>query len=183
MESGIAWQKVTSLGLLVASTGNGLIGINTTTGDEIWSIAELKNSPESSYQQIPKSPFITMSSAEDPKSVYVVDPLAGKILFSSTEAGLTQVTDKYFLYLSAKILVLGTSQSGKNTEMVMVDMTTGKKLWSKSGAYSFTTGVKDLGNNEVLITSAFFASKVNANSGDELWKIGMIQKRPAWLHS
>lgn len=176
MKNAILWQKVTSLGLLVASTGKGLIGINTNTGEEMWVIEELKNCPENSYQQIPQSPFITMSSADAARSVYVVNPLRGSIVFSSKAAGLEQVVDKYFLYLSAKILVIGTSQGSKNTEMVMVDMANGSKLWSKSGAYSFTTGVKDLGNNEVLITSAFFASKINATSGEEFWKTGMDPK-------
>ncbi|MBL0342744.1 MAG: PQQ-binding-like beta-propeller repeat protein [Bacteroidetes bacterium] len=176
MKGGIIWQKVTSLGLLVASTGKGLTGINTMSGEEMWVIEELKNCPENSYQQIPNSPFITMSSFDAPKSVYVVNPLKGSIVFSSKSAGLELVVDKYFLYLSAKILVIGNSKGSKNTEMVMVDMTTGTKLWSKSGAYSFTTGVKDLGNNEVLITSAFFASKINATSGEEFWKTGIDPK-------
>ncbi len=176
MKSGINWQKVTSFGLVVASTGKGLIGINTTTGDEMWVLEELKNSPENSYEQIPKSPFVAMSSADAPKSVYVVNPLKGSIVFSSKAAGLEQVVDKYFLYLSGKILVIGTSKGGKNTEMVMVDMITGTKLWSKSGSYSFTTGVKDLGNDEILITSAFFASKVNASNGEEFWKTGIDPK-------
>ncbi len=176
MKQGILWQKVTTLGLLVASTSTGLIGINTKTGEEMWVIEELKNSPANSYEQIPKSPFVAMSSADAPKSVYVVNPLKGSIVFSSKSAGLEEVNDKYFLYLSGKILVIGTSKGGKNTEMVMVDMITGEKLWSKSGSYSFTTGVKDLGNNEILITSAFFASKVNAATGEEFWKTGLDPK-------
>jgi hypothetical protein len=52
----------------------------------------------------------------------------------------------------------------------MAYMGTGKKIWSKSGAYSFITGAKDLGNNEVLVTSAFFASRLNASNGEEVWK-------------
>ena len=157
MKSNINWQKVTALGQLVASTGKGLIGFNTATGDELWVIEELKNSPEASYHPIEQTPFITLSNADGGKNIYIVDPVAGKILFNSREAGLEQVSDKYFLYQSSKILVIGTSQGGKSSEMVMVDMANGKKLWSKSGAYSFTTGAKDLGNNEVLVTSAFFA--------------------------
>ncbi len=166
----VNWQKVTSLGQLVASTPKGLIGINTDTGAELWVITELKNAPESSYEQVPQSPFILVSSAEGGKNIYIVDPVEGKIVFSSLEAGVVEVVDRYFLYQSNKIMVLGSGKSGKSTETVMVDMASGKKLWSKTGAYSFITGARDLGNNEVLITSAFFASKVNAVSGDEIWK-------------
>jgi len=170
MKTNINWQKVTSLGQVIASTGNGLIGVNTVTGEEAWVIEELKNCPENSYQPIAQTPFVSVSSAEGGKNIYFVDPVEGKILFSSKAAGIEQVSDKFFLYQNNKILIIGTTQGGKNTEMVMVDMAGGKKLWSKSGAFSFTTGAKDLGNNEVLITSAFFASKLNASTGDEIWK-------------
>jgi len=173
MKSQVNWQKVTPLGQLIACTGNGLSGINTNTGEEIWAIAELKNSPEDSYQQIPNSPFISLSSQDDKKGIYVVEPVEGKILFSSKAAGLEQVSDKFFLYQSYKILVIGNTGGGKTTELVMVDMLTGKKIWNKGNEFSFTTAAKDLGNNEVLLTSAFFVTKINASTGDEIWKSGI----------
>jgi hypothetical protein len=166
----VTWQKVTSLGQIVCCSSRGLIGINPVTGDELWMIEALKNSPGDSYAQIPNSPFISLSSGDDRKGIFIIDPLEGKILFSSKAANLENVTDKFFLYENYKILVIGNPASEKSTVLVMVDMGNGKKLWSKSGDFSFTTGVKDLGNDEVLITSAFFASKLKASTGDEIWK-------------
>jgi hypothetical protein len=175
-KTNINWQKVTSLGQLVASTGKGLMGISPATGDMLWNIEELKNCPENSYQSIPSSPFIGVSPADGSKAFYIVDPLEGKIVFNSKTAGIEQVNDRYFLYENNKILVIGTTTGGKGTEMVMVDMGSGKKLWSKGGAYTFVTGCRDLPNNEVLLTSAFFASKLNANTGEELWKTSLDPK-------
>lgn len=175
-KTNVNWQKVTPIGQLIASTGKGLIGINSDTGEEIWVIESLKNCSGNSYSAIPQSPFILVSPADGSKDVYIVDPVEGKIVFNSGAAGLEQVTDQYFLYESGKILVIGTSKGGKNTEMVMVEMNSAKKLWSKSGAYSFITGVKDLGNNEVLMTSAFFASRINATDGSEIWKTAIDPK-------
>jgi outer membrane protein assembly factor BamB len=162
-KASVSWQKVTPLGLLITSTSRGLAGINTQTGEELWNIESLKNAPESGYEVISGSPFVSMTT-EDGKNFCIVDPAAGKVVFNTKEAGLEKITDKYFLYASAKILVIGTSQGGKKTDMVMADMTNGKKLWAKSGAFSFTTAVKDLGNDEVLLTSAFFAMKIKATS-------------------
>jgi len=174
-KSGVMWQKVTPLGQLVTSSSKGLTGINPETGEELWVIELLKNAPESSYEPISQSPFISLST-QDGKNFCIVDPTVGKLIFNAKDAGLDQVTDKYFLYASAKILVIGTSEGGKKTEMVMADMTSGKKLWSKSGAFTFTTAVKDLGNNEVLLTSAFFAMKIKADTGDEIWKMPIDPK-------
>ncbi len=176
LKSTVTWQKITTYGQLLACSGKGLAGLNPQSGEELWNLEELKNSPESSYEQIPNSPFISLSSASGRNSFFIVDPLAGKILFSAQAAGLEKITDKFFLYQNGKILVTGTSVSGKSTDLVMVDMATGNKLWSKTGEYSFTTGAKDLGNDEVLITSAFFASKINASTGVEIWKTAIDPK-------
>ena len=169
LKTSVSWQKVTPLGQLIVSTPKGLTGINTQTGAELWTIASLKNSPENSYVPIDNSPFVSLSSAGG-KDLNIIDPQEGKLLFSSTAAGLDEVSDQFFLYRNNKILVIGTSDGGKATEVVMADMNTGTKLWSKSGPYSFTTAAYDLGSNEVLITSAFFASKLNAETGAEIWK-------------
>ncbi len=175
-KTNINWQRVTSLGQLVASTGKGLMGISPATGEMLWNIEELKNAPASSYQAIASSPFIGLSPADGSKAFYMVDPIEGKIIFNSKTAGIEQINDKYFLYENNKILVIGTTSGGKGTEMVMVDMSSGKKLWSKGGAYTFITGCRDLPGNEVLVTSAFFASKLNSNTGEELWKTSLDPK-------
>jgi hypothetical protein len=169
LKTAVSWQKVTPLGQLIISTPKGLTGIHTETGAELWTIASLKNSPENSYVPIENSPYVSLSSAGGGDR-NIVDTQEGKVLFNSTAAGLDKITDQFFLYRNNKILVIGTSNGGKSTEVVMADMATGQKLWSKTGPYSFTTAAYDLGSNEVLVTSAFFASKLNSNTGDEIWK-------------
>ncbi|MFM7768238.1 MAG: hypothetical protein ACKO9S_10330 [Bacteroidota bacterium] len=169
MKSQILWQKVTSLGQIVASTSRGMVGINPQTGDEIWVAADVMNASESSYEAISNSPFISIGS-DNGKNFCIMNPDNGAVVFNAKSVGLEQVTDKFFLYQSGKILVIGTSGGGKNTEMVMVEMASGKKLWSKSGAFTFVTAVKDLGKDEFIALSAFFAAKLNAATGAEIWK-------------
>jgi hypothetical protein len=169
MKSPITWQKVTSLGQLVAATPRGIVGIDPKSGEELWLAAEIQNAPESSYEDISNSPFISLG-AEDGKNFCILDPENGKVVFNAKSVGLEKVSDKFFLYQSGKILVIGTSGGGKNTEMVMVEMATGKKLWNKTGSFTFVTAVKDLGKDEVLTLSAFFAAKINAATGAEIWK-------------
>ena len=146
------------------------------TGAELWTIPELKNAPESTYEPVSNSPFLSVTTNDGGSNFCIINPFEGKILFSSKAAGIQQVNDKYFLYKNNKILVIGLPTGSKNVELVMVDMATGKKLWSKSGGFSLTSGVKDLGNDEVLITSAFYAMKIKASTGDEIWKIGIDPK-------
>jgi hypothetical protein len=169
MKSAITWQKVTSLGQIIASTPRGMVGINPKTGDETWVAADVMNAPESSYEAISNSPFIAVAS-DNGTNFCIMNPDNGAVVFNAKSVGLEKVTDKFFLYQSAKILVIGTSGGGKNTEMVMVEMASGKKLWSKSGAFTFVTAVKDLGKDEFIALSAFFAAKLNASTGAEIWK-------------
>jgi hypothetical protein len=169
MKAAISWQKVTPLGQIVASTPRGLIGIQPQTGEESWLAADIQNAPESSYEAISNSPFISVMS-DNGKNFCILDPENGRVVFNAKSVGLEQVTDRFFLYSSSRILVIGTSGGGKSTEMVMVEMNSGKKLWSKSGSFTFVTAVKDLGKDEVLTLSAFFAAKINAATGDEIWK-------------
>jgi outer membrane protein assembly factor BamB len=176
MKSAILWQKVTPLGQLIACTALGLHGIDVNTGNELWMIPDLKNAPESSYEPVANSPFISLSSAGGGQNLYVVNPFDGKIVFSSVAAGIEKVNDKYFLYENNKILVIGTPKGSSAAQLVMVDMASGQKLWAKSGGFSLTTGVKDLGKDEVLITSAFYAMKLKASTGDEIWKTSLDPK-------
>ncbi|MFM9009184.1 MAG: PQQ-binding-like beta-propeller repeat protein, partial [Bacteroidota bacterium] len=169
MKSAIIWQKVTSLGQLVAATPRGIVGIDPKSGEELWLASEIQNAPESSYEDISNSPFISLGSDEG-KNFCILDPENGKVVFNAKSVGLEKVSDRFFLYQSGKILVIGTSGGGKNTEMIMVEMSTGKKLWNKTGSFTFVTAVKDLGNDEVLTLSAFFAAKINASTGTEIWK-------------
>ncbi|MFM9028857.1 MAG: PQQ-binding-like beta-propeller repeat protein [Bacteroidota bacterium] len=169
MKSPIVWQKVTSLGQIIAATQRGLIGVDPGTGEELWLAADVVDAPESSYESIRNSPFISLST-DGGKNFCIMDPDNGKVVFNAKSVGLEAVSDKYFLYSSGKILVIGTSAGGKNSEMVMVEMATGKKLWTKSGSFTFVTAVKDLGKDEVLVLSAFFAAKLNAATGSEIWK-------------
>ncbi|NVO03878.1 MAG: PQQ-binding-like beta-propeller repeat protein [Bacteroidetes bacterium] len=175
-KSSILWQKVTPLGQLIACTNDGLYGIDVNTGAELWVIPELKNASESTYEPVSNSPFLSVSTNDGGSNFCIINPFEGKILFSSKGAGIQQVNDKYFLYKNNKILITGLPAGSKNLELVMVDMGTGKKLWSKSGGFSLTSGVKDLGNDEVLITSAFYAMKIKASTGDEIWKVGIDPK-------
>ena len=91
MKSPVQWQKVTPLGYLVVSTANGLAGVNTETGAEVWNIPSLKNCPENSYEPVSKSPFITVTAA-DKSTLFILDPADGKVVFNSADAGLQQVT-------------------------------------------------------------------------------------------
>ncbi|MFM9027991.1 MAG: hypothetical protein ACKOQ6_08340, partial [Bacteroidota bacterium] len=99
--SAIIWQKVTSLGQLVASTSRGLIGIDPKTGEEIWLTTDALNAPESSFESITNSPFISVGT-DNGKNFCIIDPDNGKMIFNAKSVGLEQVADKHFLYASGK---------------------------------------------------------------------------------
>lgn len=164
----IQWQKVTSLGNVIVSTGTALHGIDPATGKVSWSLSQIQFAMEDNFESIQGSPFFSVT--DNKGGFYIVEPFEGKIMFSSTEAGLEKISDKFFLYKSKSILILGYEAGKKEPSMVMIDMNTGKKSWSKGGEFSRITACYDLGNDEFVVSSLFFVYKLNSENGNEIWK-------------
>ena len=164
----IMWQKVTSLGNVIASTGTSLIGIDPASGKIIWTLDKVQYTVEDGFENISGTPFFSVT---DNKGVlFIIEPFEGKILFSSAEAGLEKISDKYFLYKSNGILIIGYEVGQKEPVMIMADMTTGKKSWKKDGEFSRISSCYDLGNDEFIISTLFYVYKMNVKSGEVKWK-------------
>jgi hypothetical protein len=164
----IQWQKVTSLGNLIVSTGTELHGIDPATGKISWTLDQVQYTTEENFQNIEGTPFFSVS--DNKGTMFIVEPFEGKLLFSSAEAGLERISDKYFLYKSKAILLIGYPTGSKAPAMVMVDMATGKKNWSKDGEFSRISACYDLGNDEFVVSTLFYVYKMGVSKGDVKWK-------------
>jgi outer membrane protein assembly factor BamB len=164
----IQWQKVTSLGHVIASTGTSLIGLDPLTGKTNWTLNQVQYTVEDNFENISGTPFFSVT--DNKGALYVIEPFEGKILFSSVEAGLEKISDKYFLYKSSGILILGYAPGQKAPSAVMVDMGTGKRAWTKDGEFSKISSCYDLGSDEFLVSTLFYVYKMNVKSGEVKWK-------------
>jgi len=164
----IQWQKVTSLGNVIASTGTSLVGIDPASGKIIWTLNQVQYTVEDRFENIGGTPFFSVT--DNKGAMFIIEPFEGKILFSSTEAGLERISDRYFLYKSNGILILGYEVGQKAPSMIMVDMATGKKSWKKDGEFSRISSCYDLGNDEFVVSTLFYVYKMTVKTGDVKWK-------------
>jgi outer membrane protein assembly factor BamB len=129
----VQWQAITSLGNVVVSTSNALVGIDAESGSVAWTNASLAGLSRSGYQEIPQSPFVLATRSD--KSVVVLEPFEGKVLFDSKKAGVTSIAGKFPLYQGGGLL-LASPEGGKYT-LTMVNLSSGAKAcrrrrWTRS---------------------------------------------------
>ena len=162
----ILWQEVTVLGNLIVSTNAQLLGIDPNTGDILWSKPEHAKIGLDGYNELANSPFFTVTKNN---SIHLIDQLTGKEVFNSEKAGLLTITDYFLLYNSDAILVAG-KDAGKEPLMVSVKMSDGTVSWSMNEKFGRIIAATEIGNGELLIVTLFNNYKINASTGNIIWK-------------
>jgi hypothetical protein len=162
----ILWQEVTVLGNLIVSTDAQLVGIDPNTGNIIWSKPEHAKIELSAYNELANSPFFTVTKNN---SIHLIDQLTGKEVFNSEKAGIFTIDDYFLLYNSDAILVAG-KDAGKEPLMVSVKMSDGSVSWTMNEKFGRIVAANELGNNELLIVTLFNNYKLNATTGNIIWK-------------
>ncbi len=162
----ILWQEVTALGNLVVGSREGLIGVDTETGDISWSSRALGNLDRNVFEELPNSPFFTITTDN---SLHMIDQFSGKEVFNSENAGLQEIASYYLLYDSDAILVAGKDRNGEPL-MVSVKMSDGSQSWSMNEKFGRIVAANELGNKELLIVTLFNNYKLNIDTGEIIWK-------------
>ena len=162
----ILWQEVTALGNLIVSSQDGLIGVDTETGEINWSSHDYGGLGREAYEELADSPFFTITSNN---SLRLLDQFSGKEVFNSTKVGLHAIENYYLLYNSDAILVAGSDSSGQPL-MVSVKMSDGGLSWTMNEKFGRIVAAKELGNQELLIVTLFNNYKLNADTGEIIWK-------------
>lgn len=166
LTSNILWQEISSLGNLMISTGEALMGVNTETGDIAWSKNEYASLPRQNFRELPNSPFFIV---EIKNNIYLIDQFTGDEVFCSGKAGIAEIKDYFLLYNSNAILVAGTNSAGEPV-MLSVKMSDGTLSWSMDEEFGRIITANELGNNELLIITLFNNYKLNTGTGSIIWK-------------
>ncbi|MBL0126773.1 MAG: PQQ-binding-like beta-propeller repeat protein [Flavobacteriales bacterium] len=165
----VQWLRTTSAGAVLACTAEGLKGIDPSTGAVSWTVKELANAPETGYQEVAHSPFVTLVPAGATEDLIILEPFAGNVVFNSREAGIMRIASQYFLYANNAIVLTG-QRPDKKAVMACIDMGTGKVRFTKEEAFSKLTSCSSAGPDAILLSTLFFVYKLDANTGEELWK-------------
>ncbi|MBK6369078.1 MAG: PQQ-binding-like beta-propeller repeat protein [Flavobacteriales bacterium] len=166
---GISWMRTTSTGNLLVCTSEGLKGLDPESGAISWTVKELANAPEAGYQEINGTPFISLAPTGAPEDLVIMEPFSGNVVFNSKEAGISKIVNRYFLYPNNAIVVVG-QKADKSAAMACVDMGTGKVRWTKDDKFSRLLACNSVGPDELVLSTLFFAYKINTTTGDEVWK-------------
>jgi len=164
--STIQWQEVTTLGNLIVSSGEGLLGIDSETGKIKWNKTKLSNISRDLFEELPNSPFF---SIKDNSTFYLIDQFTGDEVFSSSKAGIAKVNEYFLLYNSDAILVAG-QDANNNPIIVSVKMSDGSLSWSMNDKFDRIIAVNELGNDELLLVTLFNIYKLKASTGKTIWK-------------
>lgn len=169
----INWTRITPLGFLLVNSSAGLHGVDPESGEITWTHAELAGASEGSFAMLEGTPFATINGPQG--GLFMFEPIEGSIVFSSKEAGFKTVDNQFFLYKPGTILILGLKEDDK-PGLSMIDMSTGKALWSKPSEFGMVTASYDLSEKHCLISTLFFIFKMDVKTGDEVWKKSMDPK-------
>ena len=162
----ILWQEVTSLGNLIVSSREELIGIDTETGEISWGKRAFGNLDRAAYEELPNSPFFSVTTDQ---SLHLIDQFSGNEVFNSKNAGLQKVASYHLLYDSDAILVSGTDYN-EEPLMVSVKMSDASLSWTMNEKFGRIVTANELDNQELLIVTLFNNYKLNSVTGDVIWK-------------
>ncbi len=165
--SPVLWQEVTALGNLIVCTQGALNGVDSETGSIIWSKPEFGGIPQEAYNEVAGSPYITVDKGGN---ITLLEPFNGEIIFDSNQAGVGEIESYYFLFSVNGILIAGDKKGFSDPIMLMVDMSTGKVRWNIEEKFGRIIAANELSNKEILIVTLFQVYKINADSGDIIWK-------------
>lgn len=164
--SNIIWQEVTALGNLIVCTGDQLMGIDTESGNHTWADHGKGNLNREAFRELPNSPFFTITTNN---TIHLIDQITGNEVFNSTKAGIEKIEDYFLLYNTDAILVAGEDPDGEPV-MLSVKMSDGTVSWSMNEKFGRIIAANELGNGELLIVTLFNNYKLNAGTGDIIWK-------------
>ncbi|UII29997.1 PQQ-binding-like beta-propeller repeat protein [Fulvivirga ulvae] len=166
LQGNIQWQQVTPAGHFLIGTSLALTSVNPETGKILWELQQFGGISQDGIQQVGSSPLISVNSNGD---IYMIDPFSGELKFDSKKAGIAEILDDYVLYKTNGILIAGKDASNKPA-MVFANLADGSIAWKLSDDYGRVVSVNELSANELLIVTLFNNYKVNARSGEVIWR-------------
>lgn len=192
-------MTLTTGGILVTATDNGLAGIDPTKNSPTFTFTAFGKLKPEETEFIPSTPYVIVSQGANSKFAglaktkrAVIDYIQGKVLFNSETDNWNQIYTCNVAMPQNKLIISGLQKSDNKAEnsipkVAVYDLTNGQLDFSvfldKPGrvgvAKSFNlTGTPLLLKNAILVPTAQGILCLN-NNGDELWKNNI--KSVGWM--
>lgn len=174
-DGSVKWMMLTESGVLVASTGEALVGIKPRQKELHFKFDRVKNVKEEHLEPVPNTPYLIIRPRGLFNHTVVLDVVKGNIVFDSkAENWQNGVTSRYFIYPDMKLVVNGAHKgegAGNYTAGVgLYDMTSGtlEQIFERKPTNAMT-GVPDIMNDIIVIPGMKTVKAYNVSSGNEVW--------------
>lgn len=174
-DGNVKWMMLSETGVLIASTGEALVGIKPNQSEPHFKLDRVKNVKEEHLEPVPNTPYLIIKPRGLFNHTVVVDVVKGKIVFDSKEENWQNgVVSRHFIYPDMMFVVDGMHKEqglGNYTAGVgLYDLKTGKlvNVFERKGANAMT-GVPDIMGNTIIIPGFKNVIAYDITSGNELW--------------
>ena len=170
----IEWFKLAPTGKLVVAANDALYGVDPLSGKTVWKRTELKGLTKDNYHVIPNSPYVAIVSGGMLSMHHLIlDVTDGRIVSDTKELGVKYVNKRYVAPSLNGILFSGMDDKG--WALMMVDATTGKKLWTlqsifESNSEILTARPLAVDGQNIMLATTKRIYKVNTATGAVVWK-------------
>ena len=167
----VQWMATNDWGLLLVVTGDGMLGINPETGEQLWKRKELAGAKEDEFDVVSGSPLIKV---EIGKSLFVVNGLTGEIIVNSTAQGFEKV--QYAEVAEGAKGLLIEYKNGKSRGLALFDLNNGERKWSNDfsdlkGGQELQPGPRFDTEGHVIYAIGRNLLKLDGATGTKLWQV------------
>ncbi len=198
-EKDIKWQQLTATGHLVASTDEGLVGIDPATGEVAWKMEDLKGLEEDRFDLIPFTQYAVVQKGKGMfgalNRMIVIDYVSGEEKWNSDKLGIQSSMGQFLLPSQSALFIYGRNEKGKSW-VRLADLETGELRWEnkeffkKRDPHLFSLSASKqtiVGNQRPLFdTDDTFITFMNkkalrkwdAKTGERIWELEIKAKAP-----
>ncbi len=173
-DGSVKWMMLTESGVLVASTGEALVGIKPNESQPFFKFDRLKKVKEENLEPVPGTPYLIIKPKGLIQHTTVVDVVKGTMVFDSKEEDWQGgVTSRYLIEPEMMFAVSGTKKmdNGKFEQGVgLYDLKTGKlvNVYERK-ATNLMVGQPDILGSNIVVPGAKNVECYDIASGAIKW--------------
>ncbi|NND51119.1 MAG: PQQ-binding-like beta-propeller repeat protein [Flavobacteriaceae bacterium] len=174
-DGNVKWMMLSESGVLVASTGEALVGIKPNQPDLHFKFERVKNVKEEHLEPVPGTPYLIIKPRGMMNHTVVIDVVKGKMVFDSKkEDWQGGVASRHLIYPEMMFVVNGMHREkglGQYTQGVgLYDLKTGElvKIFERKASNAMV-GVPDIKGNTIIIPGLKNVKAYDISSGSTIW--------------
>jgi outer membrane protein assembly factor BamB len=173
-EQNIDWFRLSPTGKMIASTNDGLYGLEPASGKVAWKHPQLKNLTKENYNPIEGSPFIAIVTGGMMNMQQIIlDVTDGRIVADTKALGMKMVNKRYAVPALGGVIFSGFLNNSPS--IVLVDLDSGKKKWVldnifESASETLVAKPLSISDQSLLLATTKRLYCIDVSKGSVIWK-------------